>query len=247
MKKLGQTRGTFSETWIARQAVKNAPFAVKAWNAVGWVEFAVSATARGWLTAGEYARYQEEAQEATKQAEEMWRKALEDFEAYLKQKCNEEARATEADRERLERAKAAIEEWDNNQNLYWDPIKNEAVTFREALRRANEYLKSGKISQTSTHTNFHPAAYVFYDDPPSQNALRAAIGELDKAILSWGRLDPSISKYMQAQRSIEQKLDAAFGVSATPAKEPTIGIRFRGKKSDHLLNTRAVAFLELFP
>lgn len=204
-------------TAAGRRAVSSIPYSVNAWNTVGWVFEAALTTRRGISTAADYADYQNEAQEATKQAEAMWREALAHFEAYLKQRCAEEFRANAGDRERLERAKAAIEEWDNNQNLYWDPIRNEAVTFSEAIRRANEYLKSGKISRILPGSEFVLAAFVGPDDPPDQKSLKAAIDELDKAIASWKILGASVSKYLKNQRSIERKLEEAFGVTTTTA------------------------------
>ena len=216
---LEQRRGTLSQTWLARQARAGAAFAPKAWGAVGWIfEFTLAAR-RAIATAADYTDYQREAQEATKQAEEIWRKALADFEEFLKQKCSESKSVfPDEDRERLERAKAAIEEWDNNQNLYWDPIRNEAVTFSEAIRRANEYLKSGKISLLTNH-KLVLAAFDGSDDPPDQKALKAAIDDLDIAIASWKVLSTSISKYLANQRSIERKLEAAFGVTgSSPAR-----------------------------
>jgi len=226
---LAQRRASLHEAWVIRNtwlgdkaaavgrtAVAKAPFAVKAWGAVGWVFEAALTTRRGIATAADYADYQREAQEATKKAEEMWRKALEDFEEFMKQKCSESRTVLpDEDRARLERAKAAIEEWDNNQNLYWDPIRNEAVIFSEAIRRANDYLKSGKISLTLSKREFVLAGFAASDDPPDQKSLQAAISELDKAIASWQTLSTSISKYLTNQRSIERKLEDAFGVKAT--------------------------------
>jgi hypothetical protein len=205
------------ETWIARQVVRNAPFAVKASNAIGWLDLILHTTYRGTVTAGQYNDRQKEAQEATKQAEEMWRKALEDFEAWLKQAelCLEESRAAAADRERLERAKAAIEEWDNNQALYRDPISNETVTYREAVRRANEYLKSGRISRNFYSIQPYTLAFFAVGDDPSQAALAAAIRELDKAIPALERMNVSITRYLRAQIVIERKLEEAFGVTGS--------------------------------
>lgn len=119
-KLLGQSRGSLSETWVARQAVANAPFAVKAWNAIGWIDVAVQTAARGWLTAGDWSDYQKQAKKATEESEEMSRKALADFEADLKQapQCLEESRTAAEQERNLDRAKRAIEEWDNNQALY---------------------------------------------------------------------------------------------------------------------------------
>jgi hypothetical protein len=221
------SRTALSQSWLARRGV---PFALKGWNAIGWIADALLISDRGIRTAADYADYQNEAQKATKAAEEMWRKALADLDAYLTQKCADSRTVLpDEDRARLERAKAAIEEWDNNQNLYWDPIRNEAVTCSEAIRRANEYLKSGKISHLLSNPTFVMAAFAGSDDPPSKKALRAAISELDKAIPSWERLRVSISKYLRAQTSIEQKLESAFGVSGTSPAPGTPSIKPKQK------------------
>ena len=218
------SRTALSQSWLAKRGV---PFAIKGWNAIGWVAEALLVSDRGIRTAADYADYQNEAQKATKEAEEMWRKALADFDAYMKGRCSDSREVLpDQDRARLERAKAAIEEWENNQNLYWDPVRNEAVTCSEAIRRANEYLKSGKISHLWSDPGFVMAAFAGSDNPPSKKALRAAISELDNAIASWDRLTGSISKYLRAQTAIERKLEAAFGVPGTgsgPApRAPTI-------------------------
>jgi hypothetical protein len=221
------SRTALSQSWLARRGV---PFALKGWNAIGWIADALLISDRGIRTAADYADYQNEAQKATKAAEEMWRKALADLDAYLTQKCADSRTVLpDEDRARLERAKAAIEEWDNNQNLYWDPIRNEAVTCSEAIRRANEYLKSGKISHLLSNPTFVMAAFAGSDDPPGKKALRAAISELDKAIPSWERLRVSISKYLRAQTSIEQKLESAFGVSGTSPAPGTPSIKPKQK------------------
>jgi len=221
IKGMGKSRGTLSGTWIARNARKAAPFGAKAWNAIGWMDLAVQTTYRGLVTAGDWSDYQKEAQEATKQAEDMWRKALADLEASLKQvpACVEASKKAAEEENNVDRAKAAIEKWDNNQSLYWDPIKNEAVTFEAALKRADAYLKSGKISQLFHNAAFRPVVFIA-DDEPSQQALGAAIKELDKAISSFNRLNVSISKYLSTQRSIELELEAAF--SGKVFTEPVI-------------------------
>lgn len=213
---LGQSRGSLSETWVARQAVANAPFAVKAWNAIGWIDLAVQTTARGWLTAGDWSDYQKQAKKATKESEAMWRKALADFEADLKQapQCLEESRRAAEEERNLDRAKRAIEEWDNNQALYWDPIRNEAVTFDAALKRADTYLKSGQISQWFRDLGVISQAFAATE--PSQQTLEAAIRELDTAVASFERLNGLISKYLRAQKSIEGKLATAFAMTGKP-------------------------------
>lgn len=221
VKGMGDSRGSLNETWIARNARRAAPFATKAWNAIGWIDLALQTTYRGVVTAGDWSDYQKEAQTATKEAEEMLRKALADLEASLKQvpACVEASRKAAEDEKNLDRAKAAIEKWDNNQNLFWDPIRNEAVNFEAALKRADNYLKSGKISQIFHKAAFRPVLFIA-DDPPSQRSLAAAIRELDKAIASFVRLNGLIAKYLSAQRAIERELEAAFGVKTTTPLEP---------------------------
>lgn len=216
MKGMRTSRGALNDTWVRRQANRVASFGPKALTAIGWVALLVETTYRGKVTAGNWSDYQKEAQTATKQAEEVWRKALADLEASLKQApdCLEASRAAAEDEKRLDRAKAAIEKWDNNQNLYWDPIRNEAVTFEAAVKRADAYLRSGKISQIFHRAAFRPLVFIA-DDPPSQRSLAAAIRELDKAMLSFSRLNGSVAKYLNAQRSIERELEAAFGVKTT--------------------------------
>ncbi len=223
MRGMRTSRGALNDTWVRRQANRVASFGPKALTAIGWVALLVETTYRGKVTAGNWSDYQKEAQDATKKAEEMWRQALADLEASLKQApdCLEASRAAAEDEKRVDRAKAAIEKWDNNQNLYWDPIRNEAVTFEAAVKRADGYLKSGKISQIFHRAAFRPLIFLA-DDPPSQRSLAAAIRELDKAMLSLSRLNGSISKYLSAQRSIERELEAAFGVKATTQPEPAI-------------------------
>ncbi len=221
MKGMRGSRGALNDTWLRRQASTAATFGSKALTAIGWVALLVETTYRGKVTAGNWSDYQKEAQEATKQAEETWRKALADLEASLKQApdCLEASRAAVEDEKRVDRAKAAIEKWDNNQNLYWDPIKNEAVTFETAVKRADSYLKSGKISQIFQKVNFRPLIFI-PDNEPSQTSLAAAIRELDKAILSFSRLNGSVAKYLSAQRSIERELEFAFGVTGSTSPAP---------------------------
>ena len=184
------------------------------------------------MTAGDWSDYQKEAQEATKQAEKMWREALEDLEASLIQvpACVEASRAAAEEEKNLDRAKAAIEKWDNNQYLYWDPIQKEAVTYEAALKRAAAYLKSGKISQIFHKAAFRPLIFST-DDPPNQRSLAAAVRELDKAISSFVRLRGSIAKYLAAQRSIERELEAAFGVRANT--QP-VSIKLKGKSRQNI-------------
>lgn len=223
---LEQRRGTISQGWLARQgrrAAANAPFGVRMWNAIGWIDLAVQTTYRAMVTAGDWSDYQKEAQTATKQAEEMWRKALADLEASLKQvpACVEASRAAAEEEKNLDRAKAAIEKWDNNQNLYWDPIRGEAVTFEAALKRANTYLKSGQISQLFRKASSTSLIFIG-DDEPSQQALAAAIRELDKATASFVRLHGSATKYLSAQRSIERELEAAFKAETNTQSQPVL-------------------------
>lgn len=237
---LKQRRATLSDAWLARQAAANAPFAVKSWNAIGWIDLAVQTTYRGLVTAGDWSDHQKEAQTATKQAEEAWRKALADLEASLKQvpACVEASRAAAEEEKNLDRAKAAIEKWDNNQNLYWDPIKNEAVTFEAALKRADTYLKSGRISQVFHRAAFRSLIFIA-DEPPSQQALAAAIQELDKAIASFVRLKGSTAKYLSAQRSIERELESAFGAKSNAPPQPLLPKDKPPEKKSGLYRRRA--------
>lgn len=216
------SRSALDEAWLARKISQNAPFAVKAWNAIGWLDVLIQATARGYLTAGEWQRFQDEAQRATRAAEDMWKKALADFEAHLKQQpaCTEEARKAAEEEKKLDRAKQVIEEWENNQVLYRDPITKEALTYQAALKRAKQLLDSGRISRAVTpfvRVATAPAAM-----PPSQQALEAAIKELDSAIAAFDRMDKAISAYLRAQYAIETKLRSAFGASAPPKKKPAV-------------------------
>ena len=223
-KKFGQSRSRLWASWTAKKGV---PYAVEKWNVIGWIADAALIARKGLGTAADWTDYQDEAQEATKKAEEMWRKALADYEAWLKQapQCLEESRVAALDKERLERAKAAIEDWDNNQVLYRDPIRNESVTYSEAVRRASEYLKTGKIGGSifghSTPTVFTFAAL---NDEPSKEALRKAIAEVDKAIASFEKLDQNMTKYLQQHRSIIRRMDDAFGSSPSAIADPKLGI-----------------------
>lgn len=218
------SRSSLSETWLARTVAQNAPFAASAWNAIGWIDLLVQTTARGWLTAGEWARYQQEAETATRKAEEMWRKALADFEAHLKQQpaCLAESRKAAEEERNLDRAKQAIEEWENNQVLYRDPINQEALTYDAAVKRAKQLLDSGRIS--ASVWQFIAVANAAADKrEPDQKALEAAIKELDTAIASFEYLDKSITAYLRAQYAIEARLRSAFGAGSAPLQQPAGG------------------------
>ncbi len=214
------SRSALSESWVARSA----PFAANAWNAIGWIKLLVETTARGWLTAGEWARYQEEAETATRKAEELWRKALADFEAHLKQQpaCLAESRKATEEQKKLDRAKQLIEEWENNQVLYRDPINNEALTYEAAIKRAKQLLDSGRISASAWQFITVANASAGKREP-NQQALEAAIKELDTAIASFERLDKSITAYLRAQYAIEAKLRSAFGAGSPSSQQPAAG------------------------
>jgi hypothetical protein len=219
-----EARGGLSETWLARKVVQHAPFAANAWNAIGWIDLIVQTTYRGWVTAGEWARYQEEAQTATRQAEESWRKALADFEAHLKQQpaCLAESRKAAEEEKNLDRAKQAIEEWENNQVLYRDPINQEALTYDAAIKRAKQLLDSGRISASAWQFIAVANASAGKREP-DQQALEAAIKELDTAIASFEYMDKSITAYLRAQYAIEAKLRSAFGAGSAPSQQPAAG------------------------
>lgn len=225
-RKMAASQGAMKGSLVRRGGqwvVSKVPIVVRTVGVAGWINTIAQTAYRGNAYADEYARYQKEAQEATKKAEEMWRKALEDFTNYLKgqEACTDESKAAAIDEAQLDRAKAAIDEWTNNQNLYWDPIKNEAVTYREAIKRANEYLQTGKLGSLTVQREFFVfASYAADDKLTKGEALKAAIAEMDKALASFDRLDGSISKYFQAQKTIEQKLEAAFGVKGVTTGPP---------------------------
>lgn len=208
------SRNALHEGWLARNVAKNAPFAIKAWNAIGWLDLVIQVTARGYLTAGEWRSIQDEARTATSAAEEMWRKALADFEAHLKSQpaCLEDSRKAAEAEKKLDRAKQMIEEWENNQVLYRDPITKEALTYEAALKRAKQLLGSGRVTRAAG--SFVRVASPAAATPPSQEALEAAIAELDAAIAAFGRLNSSISAYLRAERAVDAKLRTVLGTKA---------------------------------
>ncbi len=219
IKGMGGSRGTLNASYLVRKTVENAPFGVKAWNVLGWLDLLLETSARAWLTAGEWSDYQKEAKKATEAAQEMWRKALADFEAYLKQapQCLAESREAANEEKKIERAKQVIEEWENNQILYWDPIRNEAVNAEAALKRAKAYLASGLISGV-TWRIMKVASHPGSGREPDQQALEAAIRELDAAIASFDRLNKALSGYLRAQYAIEKKIAQAFAEGARVAR-----------------------------
>ncbi len=218
---LRESRGGLSQGWVAGTV---APAIVQGVSIFGWLKLLVETTTRVRGTGITWAAYQKEAETATRNAEEMWRKALADFEAHLKQQpaCLAESRKAAEEDEKLDRAKQAIEEWENNQVLYRDPINNEALTYEAAIKRAKQLLDSGQIS-TSAWQFITVANAAAGKSEPDRQALEAAIKELDTAIASFERLDKSITAYLRAQYAIEAKLRSAFGAGSPPAQQPAAG------------------------
>jgi hypothetical protein len=102
------------------------------------------------------------------------------------------------------------------------PITQEALTYDAAIKRAKQLLDSGRIS-ASAWQFIAVANAATGQREPDQQALEAAIKELDTAIASFERLDKSITSYLRAQYAIEAKLRDAFGAGSAPAQQPTAG------------------------
>lgn len=173
--------------------------------------------------AEEWARYQEEARKADQKAQELHAKAIADLEADLKQApmCAAESRRKAEEERKLDRARELIEEWDNNQVRYLDPITNEVVVEREALKRAIRYIETGRMADGGWR--MIPAGGLLAQKKASerQQALRAAVRELDAAIASLGRLRVSMRDYLRAKARIEGQLQHAFQGAAPPqGKKP---------------------------
>ena len=126
--------------------------------------------------------YQEESQKAKQEAERMWAEALAAFVAGLKQAqaCAEDSRKAAAEERLDNKAKALIEQWDNNQNLYFDSINNVAVVYELALKRAKQYIESDQMGEREGGFQFAALPLAANDPSPAVAALR----ELELAIAS---------------------------------------------------------------
>jgi hypothetical protein len=180
----------------------------------GYLTF-VDGAYRAYDISRRFGAYQEEARRAAEEAERLLREALEAFEAALKQapECLEESRKAAADEKLLDKAKEQIEEWDNNGYLYFDPIRNEAVVYEQALKRAKERLQGG--SQGALGMGILPvhflAAAETQDVRVTKEQLEAAIRDLDEAIQSFDRLTPQVTKYLKWQIKVHDALDKLKG------------------------------------
>jgi hypothetical protein len=201
-----------AQGWIARGVSTGATAA----NILGWLEMIASATARGYLTRNEYLKIMREADTAQRAAEELWRKALVDFENHLKSQpdCLAKSRAAAEAEKKLDKAKQMIEEWENNQVLYRDPITREALTYEAALKRAIQLMDGGTAPRSSRP--FFLRASTGAKAAPSKEALQAAVKELDVAIASFGRLHKSIAAYLRTEREFDARLRATLGQKPRP-------------------------------
>lgn len=216
---LRESRGGLSQGLVMGTV---APAIVQGVSIFGWLKLLAETTTRVRGTAITWAAYQKEADTATRNAEDMWRKALADFEAHLKQQpaCLADSRKAAEEEEKLDRAKRAIEEWENNQVLYRDPITQESLTYEAAIKRAKQLLDSGQISATTAWQLITVANTSADKRTPDQHAVVAAIKELDTAITAFERLDASITAYLRTQYAIEAKLRSAFEAGGATSQQP---------------------------
>ncbi len=202
---------------LAEAIKKYGPNAVQQYNALGWLAEVLLTTAKGERIARIWRDHHEQARIATAKAEEAWRSALADFEANLRQapQCLAESRKAAEDQRKVDRAKEEIEKWANNQNLYWDPIKNEAVTYEAALKRAKGYLETGKLG--SADWRVLPVGWSAAQISEKEKAFQAAVRELDVAIAAFDRFSAQVGQYLRAQARINENLARAFATDATGA------------------------------
>jgi hypothetical protein len=201
-----------SRNKLVKAAAEAAETAGKTAGVAGPVIELIEVTYKGTKIAQEWAKYQEEARKADQKAQELHAKAIADLEADLKQApmCAAESRRKSEEERKLARARELIEEWDNNQVRYFDPIANEVLTERAALQRALKYLETGRM--TDGGWRLIPAGGVLAQNRAGerQQALRAAVRELDTAIASLRRLRASMRDYLRAKARIEGELQRAF-------------------------------------
>ena len=178
--------------------------------------------------------YNDESKTAKAEAARLWQSALADFKAELAQAeaCLEESREAAAEERRLDEAKALIEDWENNQVLYRDPITQEALVYEAAIKRALQHLgyspQQSRLAPAFQRIAFVQASY--FDEEVFVNAqqLNAAIREMDVAIASFTRLSALLLRGVRAQKVIDEKLAVATRTQTTQNQpRPTIERRPR--------------------
>jgi hypothetical protein len=177
----------------------------------GYLTF-VDGAYRAYDISRRFKAYQEESRHAAEEAERLLKEALDAFVAALKQapECLEESRKAAADEKLLDKAKEQIEEWENNGYLYFDPIKQEAVVYEQALKRAKARLQ-GSSAQRLEYS-LHRVTFLTIaqngEASVSKANLEGAIKDLDEAIRSFDTLSPQMTKYIRWQDGIHTKLDS---------------------------------------
>lgn len=176
---------------------------------------------RAFDISGRYDKYQKESKKAAEEGQRLLEKALAELEAALKQApaCLEASRKAAADEKLLDQAKAQIEAWESNGYLYRDPITNEALDYRAALKRALDRLK-GASSQGSM--DFLSRAFSFFSpafaaDPPAQEVsvtksqLQDALKDFDRGIRVFDGLRSHVASYLRVEAGVQAKLGEIAG------------------------------------
>lgn len=205
---------------LAEHAPNASGAAAKGMNLGGYVAI-VEGVYRAFDISRRYDNYQKESKKAAEDGQRLLDQALAELEAALKQApaCLEASRKAAADEKMLDQAKAQIEAWDSNGYLYRDPITNEALDYRAALKRALDRLKSAP-SQGSM--DFLAEAFTFLSpafaaDPPAQEVsvtksqLQDAIRDLDRGILVFDGLRNRIVSYLRVEAGVHTKLGKITG------------------------------------
>lgn len=203
---------------LATKAAALAPAASVGMSVGGLIPLAETAY-RGHDVVGRINDWNDQAKNAAAEAARLWQSALADFKADLMQAeaCLEESRKAAAEEQRLEEAKALIEEWENNQVLYRDPISQDALVEEAAIKRALEHLGYSRRQSLLT-PGLQRVAFVrtadSYQVTVNAQQLAAAIREMDIAIVSFSRRSSLRLRAIQAQKVIDEKLAAIMLSSA---------------------------------
>lgn len=154
-----------------------------------------------------------EAAEAAARSEDLWQKALADFEADLKQAtaCLEQLERVKA-RERLrEEAEAMIEEWRlPGGHLYRDP-SGQVYDARAALDRAMALLSAPPGRGGALEPAIRLAAAGGAPPPeamPTSRQLAEARAEVERAAAAVARAMDQVIEGLRAQGALERRLDA---------------------------------------
>ncbi len=208
--------------WVAKLAewAPNASGAIAKGFDLGGYLVIIEGAYRAWDISGRYDKYQAESKKAAEQGQRLLEQALAELEAALKQApaCLNASRKAAQDEKLLDQAKAQIEAWESNGYLYRDPITNEALDYRAAVKRALDRLKgASQANRERWHRLFSFVATAHAAEASAQMTqvtkpqLEAALKDFDRGIGVFERLRGRIDSYLRVETRTHEKLRALAG------------------------------------